>query len=53
MTVKDFVELRAILDKLGIYYEEGNYYEYTAEEGEKICGLWLEIKETLFEVFEN
>lgn len=51
MTLTQFVELKETLDRLGIYYVDGNYYENTSE-GELICGHWLEIKETLFETDE-
>lgn len=51
MTLQQFTELRETLDKLGIYYEDGNYYD-SASNDESICGHWLEIKMTLFETFE-
>ena len=51
MTLKQFVEIKETLDRLGIYYVDGNYYENTSD-GELICGHWLEIKETLIETSE-
>lgn len=51
LTLKDFTRIKTLLDELGIYYTDGNYYENTSE-GEMICGYWLEIKETLIETSE-
>ena len=51
LTLKDFTKIKTLLDELGIYYTDGNYYENTSE-GEIICGHWLEIKETLIETSE-
>ena len=51
LTLKDFARIKTLLDELGIYYIDGNYYENTSE-GEIICGHWLEIKETLVETSE-
>lgn len=51
LTLKDFTRIKTLLDELGIYYTDGNYYENTSE-GEIICGYWLEIKETLIETSE-
>lgn len=51
LTLKDFTRIKTLLDELGIYYTDGNYYENTSE-GEMICGCWLEIKETLIETSE-
>ena len=51
MTLKQFVEIKETLDRLGIYYVDGNYYENTSD-GELICCHWLEIKETLIETSE-
>ena len=51
LTLKDFTRIKTLLDELGIYYNDGNYYENTSE-GEIICGHWLEIKETLIETSE-
>lgn len=45
MTLKDFETLKIILDKFGIYYEEGKNYNYNDE----IVGSWLTIPSQNFE----